>query len=234
LDFTLGQDNLTGSCFDDIIGALIEFNTNSGSQIATLQTGDSVDGLAGSDTLIASFTVAGTVVPASIASIEKIFLTNFSDGTFTLSATNISGVEMIETHSSINDVIITGLQESTDFGFKDIPGLSGNDGTSVDMSLTFALDSITAATDDQITCNLENAIVGAAKITTASTNGFEIVNIVSAGTTTNRLTSLVQTTGTTLHTIVITGSADLELGTVPASVVSIDTSGFSGTLTRLP
>jgi len=223
LDFTLGQDNLVGTTGDDVFEAPLEFNPSSGTQIATLQTGDSGNGLAGNDTLSASFNAGGTVVPQSIAGIEDIFITNFG-GAVTLSATNVSGVNNIYQVSSVGDLSVTGLQELTDFGFKTI-----ND-TTVDLALTFAQSSSTSGTSDAITGTLEDAVVGNATVTTNAANGFETVNFASNGSTPNRLTTLTQTTGTTMATANFSGTNALQCDALPATLRTYDANAMSGNL----
>lgn len=224
IEFTLGQDNLAGSTGDDTFSAPLVFNIQSGTQIATLQTGDSANGLAGNDVLNASFNVAGTVVPQSLAGIETINITNFSAGTVTLSSTNISGVDTITSVTSVNDVTITGLQELTDCGFKDI-----ND-TTVDLALTFAQSSSTSGSADTFTCTLENATVGILTVTTNAANGFETMSFVSNGTVANRLTTLTQTTGNTMATANFTGTANLRVDTLPTTVLTYNASAMTGNL----
>ncbi|MCH7883933.1 MAG: hypothetical protein IIC01_01660 [Planctomycetes bacterium] len=224
IDFTLGQDNLTGSTGDDVFNGALVFNPSSGTQVATVQTGDSANGLAGNDVLNASFNTAGTVVP-TLADIEDLRLTNFSTGVLTLSATNVSGVNTIYQVGSVNDLVVTGMQEMVDIGFMTI-----ND-TLVDLDITFAQSSTTAGSSDAIGISLENATVGDANIITNAANGFEAVNFTSNGTTDNRLTSLTQGTGTSMATANYTGTANLKVDVIPTTILTHDASALSGGLT---
>jgi hypothetical protein len=227
IEFTLGQDTLatmTGSAGADVYNAPLEFNPASGTQVATLQTGDSANGLAGADVLNASFNVSSTVVPTLLADIETINITNFAAGALTLSATNISGVDIINQVSSVGDVAVTGLQELTDCGFSII-----ND-TTVDLALTFAQTATTADAADTFTCTLTDATVGTLTVTTNAANGFETMSFVSNGTT-NRLTTLTQTTGTSMATAEFTGVGDLKVDVLPATILTYDAQTMEGGLT---
>ena len=224
--FTLGQDNLTGTTGDDIFNAPLEFNEASGTQVATMQTGDSANGLAGSaDVLHASFNTVSTVVPTLLSGIETINITNFAAGTLTLSATNISGVDTINQVSSVGDLAVTGLQELTDCGFTSI-----ND-TTVDSALTFAQTATTAASTDTFTCTLTDATVGTLTVTTNAANGFETMSFASNGVTANRLTTLTQTTGTSMATAEFAGTMDLKVDVLPATILTYDAAVMTGGLT---
>ncbi|MFQ5592400.1 MAG: hypothetical protein ACE5HE_14670, partial [Phycisphaerae bacterium] len=222
--FTLNQDTLIGSTGDDPFVAPLEFNPGSGTQMATLQTGDSANGLAGNDTLDATFNFPGVVAPAALIDINTINITNFAGGTVTVNGNNIVGVDVINQVNSVGDLAVTNLQELTDIGFTGIAD------PNVDLTVSFAQASTTGGMNDRITCILEEAEVGIASIVTAGFNGFETVDFASIGSTPNRLTALTQTTGMTMATATFTGSADLQVDTLPNTILIYNASGMTGDL----
>jgi len=222
LDFTLAQDNLTGTTGNDTFSAPLLFNPAGGNQVASLQTGDSANGLAGADVLNA--TLNGTLtVPTALAGIETLNFTVFA--ATGVNATGISGVDTINSTNSVATLTVTGLQELTDFGFSGV-----NDAT-VGMALTFATTAITSGSTDTITGTLTGSTVGTVAITTAAANGFETVALVSSGSTANTLTTLTQTTGTTMATCNISGTQALTLTVMPATIRTYDASTLTGALT---
>jgi hypothetical protein len=224
-EFTTSTDELTGTDCDDTFNAPLVFNPSSGTQIATLQTGDRANGLGGVDVLNVTFNAASTVVPASITGIETINLTNFAGGTATLSAGNISGVDTFNSVSSVDDVAVTNIQELADWGMSTI------NNTAVDLSLTFGLASITSGSSDAITGTLNGANAGTVTITTAVANGFETLDLVSSGSSANTLANITQTTGTSMVTGNISGAQALTLKVMPNTITTYNASTLTGALT---
>lgn len=232
-NFTLGSDNLPGTTGNDFFNGPLEFNAGTGGQVATLQTGDIANGLAGTDQLDAIVSDAGaageTIVP-TLAGIETINLTYFGDAAtngnvLTFNATNISGVDTINSKSSTDDITITGLQETLNFGFVGV-----ND-ANVDLQLDFALAATTQGSTDAITLSI-GSTVGNATITVPAAsgqNGFETATIDSTGSSANILTSLVHA-ATSLTRVNFTGAQSLQVNTLPGSVRTLDGSAMTGAL----
>ncbi len=220
LDFTLGQDNLTGTSGDDDFLAALEFNTGSGTQIATIQTGDSANGLAGTDTLTAS--VNGTAAVPTLAGIETIDVTAFAATTIT--GTNISGVDEINSLNSTATLTITSMQEAANVG------LAGTSDGASGLSITFAT-AVTAGSADAITTTLTGANAGTVTITTGATNGFETLNVTGTGSTANTLTAITQGTGTTMVTANLAGDQATQLKAMPSTIRTYTGSTMTGALT---
>lgn len=220
LDFTLNQDNLVGGGTDDVFSAALIFNTGSGTSIASLQTGDSGQGAAGADTLNA--TLNGTALVPTLSGIETQNYTVFA--ATTLTATNISGVDFINSKSSTATLTVNSLQETTNVGLESVTdGASG-------IVASFATAVTTGSTDAiGVTVNGSNA--GAVNITTGATNGFETVNFTSSGSAANALTALTQTTGTSMATATFTGANALSVLVMPNTVLTYDGSAMTGGLT---
>ncbi|MEK6676962.1 MAG: hypothetical protein AABZ47_15075 [Planctomycetota bacterium] len=216
--FTVNQDNLAGTPGDDHFCAPLVFVPQVGQQIATLQTGDSANGLAGTDVLNASFSVAANVVPTSLEGIETINMTNFAAGTATLSAGGISGVDVFGTVSSVNDITVAAIQEPADFSASSI------NSTAVDFTLQFGLAATTSGSIDTITGTLSDVNMGTVTIQTAAgtTNGFESLTLNSIGTVANSMAGVTQTGGTTLTICTITGTQPLRVGQLPNTVRTVN------------
>ncbi len=221
-DFTLNADSLTGTSGNDTFSAPLLFNPGNGSQIASLQIGDSANGLAGADILNATLN-GGTVVPTALAGIETQNYTAFS--ATTLTATGISGVDTINSTSSVATLTVGSLQELVDFGMSSI-----ND-AAVGLSLSFATSTITSGTADTITGTFSAANAGTVTITTAAANGFETLGLVSSGATANTIANITQTTGTSLVTANISGAQALQLKVMPTTIRTYNASTATGAVT---
>jgi len=221
LDFTLNADNLTGTTGNDTFFGPLLVPTGSGTQFQSLQIGDKANGLAGTDTLDAQLN-GTTITPLQLADIETLNFTSFA--ATTINAQNISGVNTINSVSSVDDVTIAGLQEATDFG------MSSVNSTGVDLSLTFGLAITTSGTADTITGTFSAVTGGSVRITTAATNGFETLALVSSGASANALDEILQGTGTSMVTCNISGTQALTLKEIPSQVLTVNASTLTGAL----
>jgi hypothetical protein len=213
IDLTLAQDNVSASTGNDVINGPLEFNAGTGLQVATLQTGDSVNGLAGVDDLFSSHN--GTGLVPTISGVENHYLTVFAATTMT--GTNITGIDLISSSASTASLTVTNMQEATDIGMQNV-----TDGTS-DLSITFAT-AATSGSSDTIGMNLEGATSDFFTITTAA-NGFETATLNSLGGTKNTLNNIAQATGTTMASLTITGPAEVEVKRIPGTVLDVDATG---------
>ncbi len=221
---TLNQDCLIGTDGDDTFVAALEFEAASGRQVATLQTGDTGDGLAGTDTLSATFnTNALTVVP-TLSGIEVLNVTAFDD--VTINGTSITGVTTINSLNSVDDVTVNNLANIVD------AGLTGMVITGKSLNLAFldsASNSPTTGSADALDFTVSETSAGTLAVTTA-TNGFEILNVISSGGTDNTVAAITQKTGTTLATANFTGSTGLTIKTMPNTVLTYAASGMTAGL----
>ncbi len=222
ISFTLDTDDLTGTPGDDKFDAPLIFNAPSGMQLASLQTGDRANGGEGADRLDAAMNGL-SVTPTELTGIETQNYTLFAPTT--LNAGNVSGVDEINSVSSVATLTVLGLQELTDFGLVNVSdGMSG-------IAATFALVTTTSGASDVLSLALAGSNAGTVNITTASTNGFETLQVKSQGSSANTLQNLTQTTGTTLATANITGTQDVRLRVMPNSIRTYNATGLSGDLT---
>jgi hypothetical protein len=246
--FTLYVDALIGTADADRFVANQELVPATGQLAPTLQTGDEADGLAGEDLLHATYsnnTGAPLTIAATLANIETLNFTDLGgNATTTISATHFSGVSVINSAESVANVNITNVSELADLGVL---------ASDYDLSVTYvspatdgAADAITltlnGATDSDTDTDGGGADADTAGCTvniTTPVNGLETLNIESAGTQPNALERIIQTTGTTLKTLNVTGSQDLRVARLgggsavasdplPATLNTINLSAFMG------
>ncbi len=221
--FTLNCDNLTGTDGNDSFEAPLVFNPLiCGGQVATFQTCDRVNGGDGTDVLNAIMNGVN-VTPAEVSSVEVQNYTLFA--ATTLDAVNISGVDSINSVNSEATLTVVGLQELTEFRLINVTNAAAG------VAATFAQAGTTVGTMDALELTLEGSNAGTFALTTAGSNGFEVLHIDSIGGAANSLAGFVQTTGTTLATCNITGARDLMLLSMPATIRTYDASAFSANLT---
>ncbi len=245
-EFTLGQDNLTGSTNDDVYFAPLQFNAATGVQLATLQTADFANGLAGHDMCSASFTGGEAPLP-NLQGIEEFQLGNFNanasaSGTsnpaarLTMNAANISGADTFLSVNSTSDIVVTGLNNLVDFGMRNVQNAA------VDMAVEFAVASVTSGSDDEISFSVGSTVGdGVVVIPAGVVNGLERLHVESAGAgELNTITTLrhVQQDGTpntyldnplatSLTSMSFAGTSPLNTQVVPDSVVTLDGSGMA-------
>ncbi len=236
LDFTLGVDNLFGTCGNDTFQAPLIFHFPTGRNVPSLQTGDSANGGEGDDVLspaTLNFTAATNVQP-TLTSIETMMIFDFGTAATTIHAANISGLTSINTLHSTNSNALSFNSLSTVVD----AAITNN---SAGLSLGYVA-SATSGTSDDMNLTLSNVAGGTLTITTATTNGIETMSVVSTGAA-NRLNRINQVTGTTLNTLTVAGDTALTIGnalpmtihTLNASTdtggVAIDVSGNVGNVT---
>lgn len=222
---TLGQDNITGTAGDDTFSAPLEFNPGTGTNLATLQTQDTVAGGAGSgDTLSAQVSAAANTITPTISGVESIVWTDFGTGTTTLAGTTVTGLNSFTSSSSTQDVIVTNLPAALQS--------IGITNSTQDLTVGF-LTAATSGTSNALTLNLNNATGRTSDnqtvtINTGTTNGFETLTVNSAGGP-NDILDIVQGTGNTLATMNFAGDQSLNIqNALDNSVTTLDASGSTG------
>lgn len=222
--FSIGHDHLTGTEGDDLFEAPLWFNMYSIPR-ATFQTGDFLDGLGGVDSLNATFNPPlPTTVLATLLNIELLNLTNWGQGSLTLTGSGITDVTSLD---SVADIIVNNLSSIAN-GHLD--GLTYDYYGAAKLQLAFQA-SVTAGNSDEIDLTITNTTNAVFEIVAGAANGFETINITSFGDEANTLSSLVQTTGTTLATMVVDGDQDLQIGSLPSTITTCDASAMTGGLT---
>lgn len=227
-NFTLDQDNLVGTSGDDAFCAPLIFDPSKGTQNPSLQTGDSASGLAGADTLDATFNPAvATTVVATLSGIENFNLTNFGSFALTLPATSITDLVTVCSVGSVHDIFLTSLASNTG------ACLDGLADAADELNLSFLTGANTnplTGTTDNLAVTIRNTSAGEVDVTTAA-NGFETVSIDSTGTSASTLTALIVSAGSSgLLNAEFSGSAELAVETLPNTLTAYDASEATGGL----
>jgi len=202
---TTGTNRFTGTSGDDTFDA----GLSTGS-LQTLNSGDSLDGGAGNDELVA--VLNGSVTPLAIKSIESITFSNIAANSV-FDASNVSGVTSLTSAGSSAATFIQGIGKDLAPNIQDTTSAH-----------TVTYKDVTG-TADSATVNIRN-VTGAPVFTAA---GVETLNLNSAGAVTNVLGAPVLDATTKL---VVGGSVGLTLGSLVAGaplVTSIDASGLKTT-----
>ena len=203
---TTGSNNFTGTAYADTFDGSL---SSVGSQ--TLGSADTLSGGLGVDVLTAAISGTGTYSP-TLTAIESITATFTGAGTLSLG--NSSGVTSIEQMGS--------TAASTFSNIQSISGLSlAVTSSTLDTSFGF-LASAVSGTADSISLTLENVTAG-----TITIPSIETITVVSAGDS-NALTGLTASSATSL---VASGSASLDLGTLSTTIKTINGSAMTGDLT---
>jgi len=218
---TTGTNKFTGTIADDTFDAGI-----SSSSLQTLNSGDSLDGGAGSDALFA--VVTGSVTPSALKNIEVVNVTNTTTAS-TVDLSNATGLTSVTNQASTVAMTLAGISKSGPtvtvrdtaiagqvVSFNDVTGTADaatvviNNLTSGSGLTVAGVETLTLVSDGSATNVIGNA-------TTAGLSAAAATKINVTGS--QGLTFAAQTTQATANTNVL-----------PATVVSLDASGNTSTL----
>jgi hypothetical protein len=219
---TTGVDSKTGTVSNDTFDASRAIL--SGQTLNSLNNADTVDGGAGTDTLIVQMQEAVDITIGSLKNVEVITVEAVNNGGRTLSLAN--GDSSITTVKSANN---TGVLNITNI--QSAPTTFDLSNTASAFTATVATTKLTGTAD--ATALTVSNVTGAAAVTLGTTSagsGYETVNITSSGSVTNSIT-LDDGNGTSLTTISATGSNALTLALTPTTVTKVDGSGMTAALT---
>lgn len=225
---TLSIDNLTGTTADDTFVADLLFNSGTGTQVPSLQNGDSVNGLAGNDKLRATYsnnTGGNVVIAPQLSGVEDVCLSDFGGAnTTTISGTNATGVTSVGNRGSLAQVLVNNLNALTDLSVTN---------SSFGLTVTYIAPAGNG-TSDMGTLTLSNAtnVAGANNQTiniNTPANGFETLNIVSEGAANS--VNDINHAANTLTTLNVSGDQDLTVrraNPLPGSLTTINLGSFTG------
>lgn len=230
------MDNVTGTSGNDTISSVFDEKAAQ----STLQLADLVDGGAGRDTLSIRYTDSDGTGTATIKAATAPVFKNIEvlelNPLVALTADLTGIAPALDTINIVNPVGKATITAAP-IAVKTV-GLSGVNADAADLGITF-LSGLTG-TADAITLNVSGAAAASsasaaadyAAVTftgAAAGDGLEIINVVSSGSTANRLDVLAQATATTLKTVNVEGSAAFRVNTALANTVkTIDASKSTG------
>lgn len=174
------MDTLTGTKGNDTFVAIDEANVAAGD---TLSVADSIDGGAGTDTLVITSTQEGAIAPLTLTSIENITIRTTDDddgngGSF--AATGYTGVQKITLNRITDDFALTDLATTT------VAKVVNNAGTDIDVSVGYLATAVTGTADaasievDQFDASSDLTVLA----------GLETLTISSVGTTASTIAAL--------------------------------------------
>jgi trimeric autotransporter adhesin len=222
-------DALQGTAGNDTFNGVLQGDNGVGGAAGTtIAPGDSINGGAGTDSLVIS--VAGnngdyTLSAVQTESVERVVLNNFD--------TNANGIITVAT-DLMNGLTTVGLQASSETadtaftGMRALVGAEMRNGAG-DLTLTYASAAVAGTADTQA-LTVSNLSDG-----TFTANGAETIAITSELVK----SSIENVNSTTLKTITIAGAADLEIrgdlafasvGSAIAPGAVVDASAFTGNL----
>ena len=211
----LGAETVTGSTGIDLITA----STSGLSANRTLDTTDVIAGGEGSDQLTVTMdgAFAGFSSPGAMTSVEKLELINQSVISRSFDATGVTGLTSIKLNATVGDLSLADLPET---GIT--VSLIGQD--SNDLNIAFATVS---ATDDSLTLDLGGGI-GATSAVSLNSAGIETIQLVSSGSTANKVE--IGDLSTAAKTVTVSGTAGLTLtrDALTAAMTSVDASKATG------
>ncbi|MDO8631197.1 MAG: thrombospondin type 3 repeat-containing protein, partial [Phycisphaerales bacterium] len=221
--FTLGQDFLVGTSGPDTFSAPLIFNAPTGTNIPSLQTGDTAQGGGGTDVLNALFNFGGaTTIAPTLTGIETVNITDFGTAATTLSGFGTSGVSTINFGYSTN---------TNPFTVSNLPNIVnlGVTNQAIGATLSFATAATSGATD-AATMTFNGMTAGTVTYTTGTTNGIETHNIVS-NTAASTVADIVMN-GTTLTTVNVSGDAAFtHTAALDENVTTVNASTATGAVT---
>lgn len=215
-----GGDLVTGTSGNDQVDASLFFNATSGSFLQTLNTGDSVDGGAGTDTLLAGFNnaVAQTITP-TLTSIENLVVNATGTAGTTLDLAGATGLATVTLNNGRGpgELTIANLRSllSTITLSNDQAGLTVNSAAAT-----------VAGTADTVALALSQ--VGGSTVTApvVALPGYEVLNLTSSGPAANAITVGGYAAGTLVN-VAGTTSATVSTGT-GTNAITISGTGLTG------
>ena len=189
------------------------------STVNSLSNGDVLSGGSATDTLTAN--LSNITVSVNSTGIEVFTLNVAAAGAATLDMTDVTGLTTVNNVSSLNNLTLNNLGM--------LPSLDLNTNSAV-TTLNFSNAAMSGGTDD-LAITLNGTTSGATINLTSvagSANTIETVSVVSASVP-NTIDLNTNAVGAT--TVEVTGSQNLDLGTVESLVATVSAGDFTGNLT---
>jgi hypothetical protein len=161
---TTAIDNIAGTAGADQINGVVSAAPN-----GTFNTGDTINGGAGEDTLSLIITDGATVTPASLTNVETLVVQDLSGGSINL--VNATGLTTIASNNSSADTSFSGLGNIVDLRVSNSPA-------GADLFVSYDA-SVVAGVNDTQDITFENLNGGGT--TFVNVNGIEQLNVTAIG-----------------------------------------------------
>ena len=200
---TVGSDNFTGRAGNDTFDGSLTATSQQ-----TLTATDSIDGGAGTDTLLA--TINQSVTPLSINNVEIIQVGSITNAS-TLDLSNAKGITTLNMAGSTSPLTVAGVSKAVNVTIRD---------TAQNETLVF--NDVTGSSD-AVTVNVSNITANTAPTVTIA--GVEALTYNVTGATANSITSsIAQTTSLT-----VTGTTSINLNSLGTTVKTLAGSAHAPT-----
>jgi len=157
---------------------------------STLTAGDVLNGGAGTDTLNVTTTAVASLGAGVTSSLIENISATATVGTLTLDAAGMTGVTKVTNAGSTSDVVVSSLPAVVDVAITAVTGAT---------TVSFAT-AVTSGTADSVNLTLNGATAG------VTLQGFETVNVTTAGSASGTATAPVVITDTSLQKLTVTGT----------------------------
>ena len=224
ITLTAGTDTVTGSAQNDTIDGTRA--VLSGQVLNSVNNSDSIDGGAGTDTLNVQMQEAADITLASLRNVETVSVENSSAGVRVFNLVNSdASVQTISSANNAQNLTVSNIQSAvSNFSL-------ANTAVNFTASVTSARLS---GSSDAATVQLSNVVQSNITLgTTSAASGYETITLNSVGTIKNGDTTdlvLDDGAGTSLATVIVTGTQDLDVDFTPTTVTTVNASAFTGRL----
>jgi trimeric autotransporter adhesin len=220
---TTNIETINGGAGDDVISGAIVYSAGA-EDGSTLNSGDSIVGGAGTDTLriaISGSNVAADTHTPMLSGIERILVaSNETDATDNLT------IDLANADSSLTTIGTYASTADGDLTFSNVAKIVDIQVTGKgDLAVTYA-SGVTSGSADSQTITLAGAGTSNTARSEITSAGIETVNLVSAGSTNN-----ITLTNSSLKTLNITGDKALTIGQASTALTTIDASAATGAIT---
>ncbi|TAN47835.1 MAG: hypothetical protein EPN21_16365 [Methylococcaceae bacterium] len=221
-------DNAIGGSGNDYFSGTVRGDHASGT---TLQSGDSINGAAGTDTFYITFSAVaadtGTTTSAfTLNNVEKVLVSNFQSNSIQVTpgpagVTWSNAIDLALADSSLTSI---GLNSSATTGDTRFTGIKNR----VDAEMRYGSGDLSLAYDSALTAgsaDSQNLTLSGQNGGTFMVDGIETLHVVA-----DTAASSVRLAGAQLTGVDVSGNADLQLGILPASVARLDAAAYTGNL----
>ena len=224
---TTGIDNILGSTADDVINGLVDTRDD----ISTLNNGDTIDGGAGNDILNVTMDQnqgdAGYASTALIENVENVNVHIGSGTALNFDASNIDGVEVLNSDQSVGRVTFDNIQ-SSDITVKVTDTQAGVFANFKASALVGDDDTVSVVVEDVLSGPIS---VGAQGGSTDAA-GVENIALTSQGVVATNTINYLSENGNQANTLTVDGTNNLEIeNSLSDKIDTVDASTLEGGLT---
>lgn len=216
---TINQDTLTGTSGNDTFNAGIQLASDGTTEIDTVQSFDTINGGAGTDTLSATVNSGAATVTPTLTNVENVTIRSTKDSSG-LNLSGSTGVTTVGVANSTGTANVTGVGAIASFSIADQKkNVAFNDGTATTVALSAKnVGTVSATAAVEVDVNFDDNAFTTANLTvensniellstTAGDNDLTTVSVAATGSNTVKLTS----GAATITAVTVTGAGSVDL-----------------------